>query len=177
MKKITLLVAVMVGFGVSTFGDAWTYNMTGLLTAPELSVQTGEGTGWLLSVVDASYTPEAPAALPGLVNDSINLNNSGNLVIGPWLMDTPVEELTTIKYIVYNSTTLPGAAPYWYIESSSFQLPDLTGPLGPGDSDVAQSNFSFSGKSWSQVVPEPATIGLMGVAGLGMFLARRKTRR
>jgi hypothetical protein len=28
-----------------------------------------------------------------------------------------------------------------------------------------------------QVVPEPATIGLMGVAGLGMFLARRKSRR
>ena len=29
----------------------------------------------------------------------------------------------------------------------------------------------------AQVIPEPATIGLMGVAGLGMFLARRKARR
>lgn len=28
-----------------------------------------------------------------------------------------------------------------------------------------------------EVIPEPATIGLMGVAGLGMFLARRKARR
>lgn len=27
------------------------------------------------------------------------------------------------------------------------------------------------------VIPEPATIGLMGIAGLGMFLARRKSRR
>lgn len=27
-----------------------------------------------------------------------------------------------------------------------------------------------------QIVPEPATIGLMGIAGLGMFLARRKVR-
>lgn len=27
------------------------------------------------------------------------------------------------------------------------------------------------------VIPEPATIGLMGLAGLGMFLARRKVRR
>ncbi len=27
------------------------------------------------------------------------------------------------------------------------------------------------------VIPEPATIGLMGIAGLGMFLARRKVRR
>ena len=28
-----------------------------------------------------------------------------------------------------------------------------------------------------QVVPEPATLGLMGIAGLGMFLARKKARR
>ncbi|WP_372808530.1 PEP-CTERM sorting domain-containing protein [Pontiella sp.] len=28
-----------------------------------------------------------------------------------------------------------------------------------------------------EVIPEPATLGLMGVAGLGMFLARRKARR
>ena len=27
-----------------------------------------------------------------------------------------------------------------------------------------------------QIIPEPATLGLMGVAGLGMFLARRKSR-
>ncbi|VGO16120.1 hypothetical protein PDESU_04710 [Pontiella desulfatans] len=27
------------------------------------------------------------------------------------------------------------------------------------------------------VIPEPATIGLMGIAGIGMFLARRKARR
>jgi|GEM_PF-6950481 len=28
----------------------------------------------------------------------------------------------------------------------------------------------------TQVIPEPATLGLMGIAGLGMFLARKKTR-
>lgn len=33
------------------------------------------------------------------------------------------------------------------------------------------------GASAYQVIPEPGTIGLMGVAGLGMFLARRKARR
>ncbi|MDF7825020.1 PEP-CTERM sorting domain-containing protein, partial [Pontiellaceae bacterium B12227] len=27
------------------------------------------------------------------------------------------------------------------------------------------------------VIPEPATLGLLGIAGLGMFLARRKARR
>ena len=29
----------------------------------------------------------------------------------------------------------------------------------------------------TQVIPEPATFGLMGIAGLGMFLARKKARR
>jgi len=28
-----------------------------------------------------------------------------------------------------------------------------------------------------QVIPEPATLGLMGIAGLGLFLARKKARR
>ncbi len=27
------------------------------------------------------------------------------------------------------------------------------------------------------VIPEPATLGMMAIAGLGMFLARKKTRR
>jgi hypothetical protein len=39
--------------------------------------------------------------------------------------------------------------------------------------DGGVSVFANSG----QVIPEPATIGLMGIAGLGMYLARRKVRR
>jgi hypothetical protein len=36
--------------------------------------------------------------------------------------------------------------------------------------------FNPGGTVSVQIVPEPATIGLMGIAGLGMFLARRKVR-
>ena len=37
--------------------------------------------------------------------------------------------------------------------------------------------FDVSAMGALPVVPEPATFGLMAVAGLGMFLARKKTRR
>lgn len=39
------------------------------------------------------------------------------------------------------------------------------------------AGVQFVGANGTTVVPEPATLGLMGVAGLGMFLARRKSRR
>lgn len=46
-------------------------------------------------------------------------------------------------------------------------------------SDIYQTNGLLGGDidaQGYQIVPEPATIGLMGIAGLGMFLARRKNR-
>lgn len=48
---------------------------------------------------------------------------------------------------------------------------DMTNPTGANGSAI---NITDGGTT---VIPEPATIGLMGVAGLGMFLARRKVRR
>ncbi|QBG47630.1 PEP-CTERM sorting domain-containing protein [Verrucomicrobia bacterium S94] len=63
-------------------------------------------------------------------------------------------------------------------------------PMGDGDDfvyDPSVLNTTFSDNTFTgvlninqngtYVVPEPATIGLMGIAGLGMFLARRKVRR
>ena len=40
-----------------------------------------------------------------------------------------------------------------------------------GGADAQLANYG------QVVIPEPATFGLMGIAGLGMFLARKKTRR
>lgn len=59
-----------------------------------------------------------------------------------------------------------------------------TAPLTPGDlllpGSIYQTNPILGGSEINNavtVVPEPATLGLMGVAGLGMYLARRKARR
>ncbi len=45
------------------------------------------------------------------------------------------------------------------------------------DSPDGQVAHSVQLNANAIVIPEPATIGLMGIAGLGMFLARRKVRR
>lgn len=44
-------------------------------------------------------------------------------------------------------------------------------------SDPGDYVLGSVGGSYVPVIPEPATFGLMGVAGLGLFLARRKSRR
>ena len=72
----------------------------------------------------------------------------------------------------------------WYLQSSLAQLgaglPVYTNP----DTTVNPPIYSTSilaapvtiDADGLQVIPEPATFGLMGIAGLGMFLARKKTR-
>ena len=50
----------------------------------------------------------------------------------------------------------------------------LTPPIGAGD---IQSFSPGDIQANVTVIPEPATLGLMGIAGLGMYLARRKVRR
>lgn len=47
-----------------------------------------------------------------------------------------------------------------------------------GDPRLAAQEFAGGGavNINVEVIPEPATLGLMGLAGLGMFLARRKAR-
>ena len=59
-----------------------------------------------------------------------------------------------------------------YIDSYAGPLADLDDgvPPAPGSTDVT---FGSTDAQWT-VVPEPATIGLMGIAGVGLFAARRK---
>jgi len=58
---------------------------------------------------------------------------------------------------------------------------DITAAFGglanPNPPNTPQTFNPGNLKTDTPVVPEPATIGLMGIAGLGMFLARRKSRR
>jgi hypothetical protein len=45
------------------------------------------------------------------------------------------------------------------------------------DNALGGAPVSIDQAGTTTIIPEPATIGLMGIAGLGMYLARRKTRR
>ncbi len=54
---------------------------------------------------------------------------------------------------------------------------DSANPQSIYGEDVIASGNGISENGTTVVIPEPATFGLMGVAALGLFLARKKARR
>jgi hypothetical protein len=66
-----------------------------------------------------------------------------------------------------------GAGDTIFLAELSYVVPDLDNSPNPPSPGVT---FDPGGVTAVNVVPEPATLGLMGIAGLGMYLARRKTR-
>lgn len=72
------------------------------------------------------------------------------------------------------------AGEYYYtgaaIDASNWVLVGSDPSTVYTDSVMEAGVFNIDAQG-TTVIPEPATIGLMGIAGLGMFLARRKSRR
>jgi hypothetical protein len=67
----------------------------------------------------------------------------------------------------------------WYYQSAILAAGDLDpGASPPPTPDSLDIGGGAAGQTatMGQVIPEPATIGLMGIAGLGMYIARRKVR-
>jgi hypothetical protein len=60
--------------------------------------------------------------------------------------------------------------------SAGFEITDMAAASDPAPSNPQTMSVGALDAT-IEVIPEPATFGLMGVAGLGMFLARRKARR
>jgi len=65
---------------------------------------------------------------------------------------------------------------YVGVASSTFTIDELWASQPGGTPNPTQGIALGNVQTSTQVIPEPATLGLMGVAGLGMFLARKKTR-
>ena len=64
-----------------------------------------------------------------------------------------------------------------YYESALFTAGDSTVGTPPGPpTDTFDFAATASAQGTQTVVPEPATIGLLGIAGAGLFAARRKTQ-
>ena len=74
--------------------------------------------------------------------------------------------------------TIDASAGSYYYEGTIQQVASLDPGASPPPLPAAYDlGLPAVNVAFGLVVPEPATIGLMGIAGLGMFLARRKTRR
>lgn len=79
---------------------------------------------------------------------------------------------------IFNSSA-PGDGDRFYVGSVA-NLNDLDSgaepPPVPDNYDLVGPGVGLSPNATGTVIPEPATIGLMGIAGLGLYLSRRKAR-
>jgi hypothetical protein len=151
------------------------------------------------SIAQLIWSADAPAgAMPGV-------DVGGTMLAGEFLLSTI--NLNTLAYgawgpgpgLTYTSADVGGADinagyiyarvfegvgaanEYYYtstkvIDTANWVLVG-TDPSTVYSASVPEAGIINIDAQGTQVVPEPATIGLMGIAGLGMFLARRKTRR
>jgi hypothetical protein len=157
MKKVLVIMCLlMIGFTASAV-DMWSYAIQ-LTTTPELASAPGAGTGWYVSLLNASDNSQ-------LASTTVTINNAGLLYVT--LFNTPaIDEGLSVYYRIFNNTVASGS---WKIDSQSATLQDLSGGFLPGANNVT---LSFSGQSW-QVVPEPATALLFGIGGMGAWMVRR----
>lgn len=150
------------------------------------------------ALVQLVWNASAPATAPGTVDAT--LSAAGDIILsqftttsgyaGTWsdlgdqggiYSDTDVSGTVTSGYLtlrVFDASALSVGSTYLQFDIdvdgslTEYSVTDTT--------TIYQTDTTLGGdiaSSSYEVVPEPATIGLMGIAGLGMFLARRKARR
>mgnify|MGYP003573283988 CR=1 FL=1 len=164
MRKL-MAVMLVLAVAVAAQADLRTYNS--LFTAANVPLTgtevDGDGFGWAVSFDSSTLgeVDETTALTLGWITGFGYTVNAGSFT---------VNELDTVSAVLYDAPSSGSALNF--IVSAPVVVPDLTDPIAPGSNEVT---FDFSGSSW-EAIPEPATIGLMGIAGLGMFLARKKVR-
>jgi len=180
MKTIGILVLVVAGTSVqaeliertwtsqSIYAHAWPGDPNNKpLSIPALPMpDEGDGIGWQ---IDIALAGSFPGGFPPLDANAGTAKNYGwydgyGFYIGGFNFTAFEGESVIMR--MFNATTMGAATAY--MESYPVLLPDIEGAPAPGVFDVT---FEF------ETIPEPSTIGLMGIAGLGMFLTRKKIRR
>jgi len=196
MKKKMLVMAGIVAL-VAVAG-AEIINWTGafpLSTVPA-SPNGAVSAGWHVQM----YASDV--ALTGTWYNDITINTDGTIAAGSGVMQMSTVLGATLIPASMPTVTVPGpvsagAPRYLYsvlfdgvdiASADNFKVLDKVAYAVPASSGLAgtpvasyvislQSGGTPADTAWTAMIPEPATIGLMGIAGLGMFLARRKANR
>jgi hypothetical protein len=135
------------------------------LATPVYWPEEGEGVGWQIDI--ALFGSQALS--PPLVENAGTAANYGwydgyGFAIAGFSFNAFEGETVVMR--IFDATNKGAATAY--LDSLPLTLPDITDPPPPGAFDVT---FEF------EAVPEPSTVGLMGLAGLGLFLCRERIRR
>ena len=159
MTALMLVVAVQADLVNRTWSSQYVY-----ANVPLGVPAASDGYGWQTDIA-LTGTALGAATLAPNAGTSVNLGwYVGNgYYVGGFQFDAVEQESVVMR--IFDGTVN-------YLDSQPIVLADIEGTPGPNDFDVT---FDFTGSEWV-AIPEPATIGLMGIAGIGMFLARRKVR-
>ena len=188
MKKLMTMIVAATVAGVAT-ADLTAWNVSGGVATDEAGAAfaSGAATAFTLSgdqlalfwggindltffqsltVVDVSAVGVSPAFLGGKYGTAFTSDGSA---AGTATFLIVNRAITGFGDIVVGD--------YVGVASATFTIDELWATYPAGTPNPTQGIVLGNVQTGVQVViPEPATLGLMGVAGLGMFLARKKTR-
>ncbi len=81
-------------------------------------------------------------------------------------------EGATIGVVLFGNSDGPTAPEYSWILSAPLDLPSYGADFTPAPEDL-EIAFSFAGSEW-QAIPEPGTVAVMLMGGLGLLVSRRR---
>jgi len=144
------------GYGVGWYAEAFNLTDAGSL-------------GWTTGDLNSIFSTEIYSALFGPGNSPVEY---GDIGLGGYMLGeaafTPATDLDSVQVVMYNNADKNLATKY--ITSLVYALPDA--PDSP-DPDAVKVTFDFTGQTW-QAIPEPTTVLLFGIGGMGAWLLRRR---
>ena len=154
--------------GANPIGDVQWDNNTGELQH--------KATGLAVNLVDTYTTVEADYQVTGafLKNlKGVELDSFGD-TSATW-EDMNLREFSIVAISSASGNYGDGITTYNIFTGNVAGFSTASGDFSVGT--IQAGTFDASEMGGLTVIPEPATFGLMGIAGLGLFLARKKARR
>ncbi len=188
MKKVmVMLMAAAIG-GVAT-ADLTAWNISGGVATDDLgaAIEASSATAFSLSGDQVALFAGDTIQL-SVVQSLTAIGGASAVGVGPVFLggkygtsfsdDGSAAGTATFLIVdrVVSSFAEIAADDYVGVASSTFTIEELWASQPDGTPNPTQTLTLGDVQTGVQVIPEPATLGLMGVAGLGMFLARRKAR-